>query len=257
MLALTLATTLAYAFPAGQKATYDLTVNLTGYVPILGRPQSNVEVRMAVLATGGGKDPEGNVKATCDLIEMRASMAGVPLPFTVDNVRAYFPKANLVLSPNGKVLKTDAPDVDLPIRLPALHSQRLPDISFLPVEFPAGGVEVGQSWSFVKKFGEADMNYLATLKSLEGGKAALHVILRQDTEGFEDASGGPVRQEANAARRLSTVLKGDGEAVFDVEKGMALRLNASYTATTKVTDLKSGETSERVLKATLKSERRP
>src|SRR5687767_4388345 len=99
MLACLAATVLSYAFPTGSNAVYDFQVDMDGYVPIMGRTQNQIQVKLVVEVRGSGALPEGNVGVTSDFTEMRASLGGVSLPFTVDDVKTYFPKTTLTMSP--------------------------------------------------------------------------------------------------------------------------------------------------------------
>ncbi len=261
MLALTLAAALSYAFPSGTKATYDLTVSFEGYLPILGRPQNKAEVRMAIEVRGGERDAEGNWVIAYEVKEMQASANGVSLPFTVTNVAAYFPPAKLTVSPLGKVLKTDAPNVAMPIRLPGLDSRRLPEISFLPLEFPVQTVESPirkeQPWTFNRKFGDGEITFTAEALELGEKEASFRVTLRQVQTSFEDASGAPARGEAQRAVQLDAILAGTGKVTFSPATGQAAKWEAEYDVKTTATQLKTNETSLRTLATKVKVERRP
>lgn len=244
-------TSLAYVFPAGSKNLYDFTVNLDGYLPILGQPQSSAEVKLVVQVGGLGADADGNYKVTSELIDMKATLGGTPLPFTIDNVKAFFPKTNLTVSPLGRILKTDAPDVQMPVRLPGLDSKRFPDISFVPVEFGAEGMEVGKPWTFKKSFSGSDVTYEVTPSQITDEAATLQVKLSQTTTTFEDAAGNENKSDTGAVRRLATEFSGKGTVVFDRKRNLSRSLVADSEAVTQVTDLKSGETSERRIRTKL------
>ena len=251
------ATLLTYAFPSDSRAVYDFQVDMDGYVPIMGRTQNQIQVKLVVEVRGSGASQDGNVGVASDFKEMKASLGGVPLPFTVDDVKTYFPKTNLVLSPQGKVIKTDAPEIEMPIRLPGLDSKRFPDISFLPLEFPVEGVEVGKVWSFKRKFGSSDIDYTATPISIEDGTATFEVRILQKTSFFEDASAYEVKEERDAVNRVELTFSGTGQVVFDRKRMLAQKFNAVSQALSKVTNLKTSETSNRSLRTTLRVELRP
>jgi hypothetical protein len=253
MIAALAALTLSYSFPAGSRFLFDFQVNMEGYLPLLGRPQSNVEVKLVLEAAGLGSEPDGNASVICDLLEMKASLSGVPLPFTVDNVKSFFPKATLSVAPTGKVLKTDVPDVQLPVRLPGLDPKRIPDITFLPIEFPAGELEVGKPWNFKRTFNGSDATYTVTTTKVGDEEVSFEVKLVQATTLFEDSKGNEVKSESEAANKVETAFTGSGAVVFDRKRGLSKSFIADSEAVSQVTDLKSGNKSERRVKSKLKS----
>ncbi|HRK23187.1 MAG TPA: hypothetical protein PLX06_15315 [Fimbriimonadaceae bacterium] len=255
LLASIAAATLTYAFPVGSKSLYDFQVNLEGPIPMLGRAQSQVEVKMVLEVAGLGAK-EGGFAVTSDLTEMRASMGGVVLPFTVENVKAFFPKTNLLVAPTGKILKTDAPDVQLPVRLPGLDSKRLPDVSFLPVELPAEGIEVGKSFTFQKNLGGSEATFTVTPTAIDETKAEMNVKLSQSYETLETANGDETKDEKAAVNRLKTELKGSGKFVFDRKLGLTKSLAADSLAVTEVTPVKGGVKSERRITTKIRVDRR-
>lgn len=257
MLVCLAAASIFYAFPSGSKSVYDFQVDMDGYVPIVGRTQNQVQVKLVVEVLGGLTLAEGSYQVTSDFKEMKATLGGVPLPFTIDDVKTYFPKTNLIVNPQGKVLTTDAPDIEMPIRLPGLHSKRFPDISFLPLEFPVEGVEIGKSWSFKKKFGASDIDYTATPTAISEESAVFEVKILQKTSFFEDASSYEVKEEKDAVNRVETTFSGTGKVAFDRKRGLVKTFNADSEAVSKVTSLKTGESSNRSLKTKLKVELRP
>lgn len=251
LVATLLAANLAYAFPAGTKQLYDFQVNLDGHIPMLGRAQSQVEVKMVLQVEGQGMKEDG-FAVTSDLTEMRASMGGVVLPFTIDNVKAFFPKTTLKVSSAGKVLASDAPDVQLPVRLPGLDSKRLPDISFLPIEFPSKGVEVGKAFQFKKNLGGTEATFTVTPTEIDDAFAKLDVGLFQEYATFEAANGDEVKDEAGAVNRLTTILTGNGKVIFDRKLGLSKSFHADSEAVTQVTAIKDGTKSERRIKSKLR-----
>lgn len=239
---------LTYSIPAGVRTEYELTVDFDGYLPVLGRTQNKAKVEMTVLVEGQRSDGDSPVRATYEVAAMRASLGGVGLPFTAENVRAFFPKANLELSPRGSVLKTDAPNTSLPIRLPGLDSRRLPEITFLPLEFPEGEVAIGKPWTYRRMFGNSEIEFTATPSRIEDAAAVFEVKLSSRTSSLEDGAGSEVKAEKDAAVRVETTLAGSGAVTFDRVKGSIARWTAGYTATSDVIDLKTREKSARTLK---------
>ena len=162
---------LAYQLPLAPM-NYDLRVVFTGMIPILGGNEGEADVRLGVQVQGlGVKD---NVaKATSELTSAKLIFNGGTLPLTLDNVKDFFPKTTVEFSPQGKILKSDAPDVDLPVRLPGLDVKRFPDITYLPVEFPNKELAIGDKWSFEKSFAGSPVTYECELTKLDEKTATI------------------------------------------------------------------------------------
>jgi hypothetical protein len=252
-----LAAGLAYALPVGVCHTYDLEIVLDGHAPLLGRPTNRIELQLEMKVTGTKAPDAGSLAATVELTAMKSRLNGVSLPFTIEDVRASLPTTNIVFSSLGKVLKNDAPDVVLPVHLPGVDPKRLPDVSFLPVEFPASPVEVGQSWEFVRRFGGADVRYSATATELGPNRAVFDAKVSQNEITFEDANGELVKEESQASFKVETVLQGTGKVVFDVKRGLATSFEANLSAVGKAAPVGGGAPKERRLKTTIRAKLRP
>src|SRR5688500_14619030 len=135
LLVLVATTPIAYGLGPGIKANYDVNVTFDGFIPLFGGQQAKVEVNMAVDVRGLAEDDQKRPRASSEITEFAVLFNGSKLPLTVQSVQEFFPKTTVSLSPQGKILKTDAPDVSLPVRLPGLDAKRFPDITYLPIEF--------------------------------------------------------------------------------------------------------------------------
>src|SRR5687767_982134 len=119
---------LTYSFPPAEPRQYDVSVHFEGYVPLFGgQPDANVEVKMQVEAVGLKPDAEGNPQVTNEIKQLQLMMNGTELPLQPESITRFFPKSTISMTPFGKVLKNDAPDKKLPVRLPGLHVRRFPD----------------------------------------------------------------------------------------------------------------------------------
>ncbi|MDR3687919.1 MAG: hypothetical protein P4L46_00975 [Fimbriimonas sp.] len=248
---LTLAALALYSFPAGSKTTYDVNVSFDGYLPILGGRVGRAEVEMAVEAVGLTPSPEGNPRATNEIKTLQLTYNGAVMPFGVANVREFYPKATIEFTSHGKLVKTDVPDRQVPFRLPGLDSKRLQDITFLPIEFPAGEIETNHTFRFKKDFGGSPVEYDVTPTKIEGDRTELAIKLTQEYTDFEDASHNS-SDESAAQSKVVTKLSGEGSATFDMKRGLVESLAVSAAAVSEVTDLKSQATTERKLKTKLK-----
>lgn len=249
------AVAVAYKFPTEPMA-YTLKANFEGYVPVLGG-QENAQVNVVMGFKVWGIAPEeGNLRAVSDLTDVEIKFGGAPLPFDVDSVRPFFPKNTIVLTPAGKIIKNDAPDVSLPVRLPGLDVKRFPEISYLPVEFPAEGIEMGKSFQYKKAFGDSDVTYTVTPEKLEGATLFLKVQMEQVYETLEDEAKNLTVKAVDAAYKVRTSVKGEGTVEFDADKGRVIRSKFVANATSDVTAIKGGEASKRDLKTTVTVESR-
>lgn len=256
MLACLAAASFVYSFPAGSKSVYDMQVTMDGYVPLLGRTQNNVEVKLAFEVAGTGSGSDGLLGVTYELTDMKASMGGTPLPFTIENVKAFFPKGTLSVARNGRVVKTDVPDIEMPVRLPGLDPRRIPEISFLPIEFLERDVDRDREWQFKRSLGGFEATYTVALTDSNEKEATFRVGLRQVSTTFEDATGNRVSSEKDASFRVDTTFSGTGQVVFDLMQGQSRRFTADSEAVSQVADLKSGSKSERRVKSKLKCDLR-
>ncbi len=241
----------SYSFPPGRTLTYEMSVTFEGALPLLGGEQAKAELRLGVRVEGLKPDDDGNVRASSELTSLKALLNDTPLPFELENVKAYFPKTTVSLSPQGRVLKTDAPDTKLPVRLPGLDLKRFPDVSYLPLEFPEGGIEEGKEWTFARRFGDTDMAYLCKAVAVSESEAKVEVRIEQryttlETEGMQEAA-----DEESAFAKVSTALSGSGVIEFDLKRGIATKVSMDTEAISQVEELKGGKKSERRLKAKL------
>lgn len=230
---------------------YQVQVEFDGFVPVLGGQEGVFDVKIGMVVKGLSPDEEKNPRAESDLTELEVRFNGAPLPFTVDNVRPFFPKNVLSHTPQGKIVKTDAPDVSLPIRLPGLDAKRFPDITYLPIEFPEGPLEPDKSFSFEKKFGDSKVSYTVTLKRQEGETLFLSLKLNQAYETLEDEAKNVVTKPDDAFAKVTTTVSGEGEIQFDVKQGVVVKSKVVADAVSKVVEIGSEAKSERKLKTTV------
>lgn len=236
-----------YSLPEGRVLQYEMAVSLDGYLPIFGGQEAKAELALGVKVSGLSADAEGNARASSELTAVKVTFNGAEMPFGVANVQTYFPKTTISLSPLGKVLKSDAPTGSLPVRLPGLDIKRFPEISFLPLELPEGGLAEGKSWTFARTYNGVPMAYQAQVKGMKEGVAEVSVTVDQSATWFETASKQTAAAKEGAASEVKTRLTGKGSVFFDSARGMATKVDMELSATDEVTDLKSGQKKERKL----------
>lgn len=246
--------TFAYSFPA--KLDYDITLQFDGYLPIVGGTEGKVDAQIGLRVTPEKVDAEGNAQVSSELTAMVAKLDGEKLPFTVENVKGFFPKSTISFSPEGKILKNGAPDITLPFRLPGLDAKRFPETTFMPVEFPKDGMTVGTPFTYTKPFGDSLVTYKVTPAKVDDSKMTLDLVLTQSYETLEDEAKNLTTKEAEAAYRVKTTVSGSGTAVFDGEKHSLTTMSLSANSQSTVTPIKGGPTENRALKTTISVKRK-
>lgn len=236
-----------YSLPEGRVLQYDMAVSLDGYLPIFGGQEAKAELALGVKVSGLTPDTDGNARASSELTAVKVTFNGAEMPFGVANVQTYFPKTTVSLSPLGKVLKTDAPTGSLPVRLPGLDIKRFPEISFLPLELPEAGLAEGKSWTFARTYNGVPMAYHAQVSGMKEGVAEVAVTVDQTATWFETASKQAASSKEGAASSVSTRLTGKGTVFFDINRGIATKIEMDLKAADEVTDLKTGAKKDRKL----------
>lgn len=227
----------------------ELKVTFDGFLPLMGGSESKVETTFGLDAKNEGKDKQGRDQASINLTSFSGSIDGAPVPFTVDNVRAYFPKTTVSYLPTGKVVASNAPNLILPIRLPGLDAKHLPELTIFPIEFPEEGVEIGKSFAFSKDIGDGKAEYVVTPTAVNGNTLNLKLEVKQDYENLEDEALQIPKNPKNAINKVQTALRGEGTAEFNTTLNRVTSLKINALATSKVTPLStSGTASERKLK---------
>ena len=251
MLLLPLLTLIAYRFPVGIHLNYDVMVGFDGYLPVFRGRQSLAEIAMTVDVAGAGPSPEGVPRVISEIKAFHLRLNGATLPFGPESVKTFFPRTTVDCTPEGKQVKTDAPNLRLPVHLPGLDVKRFPDITYLPIEFPINGIEQGKPFNFQKLFGESPVSYEVTPTKINADSVSLSIKLSQTYVAFEDEKKAPT-DEGKAATKIVTDLDGAGTATFDLKRGLVTELNIEANSVGHATDLKTQNQVERKLKTTLK-----
>ncbi|MCH8978701.1 MAG: hypothetical protein IH945_05595, partial [Armatimonadetes bacterium] len=173
---------LQYGFEPGLKVTYDSEITFEGFIPIFGGNEGTVVVSMVVQVEGLEPEDGAPIRAANEITDFRVTFNDAVLPLDVTAVQDYFPRTTIALTPLGKIVKSDAPDIELPVRLPGLDVKRFPDITYVPIQFPEGGATIAKAWQFKKRFGESDVSYTCSLLSVTDGIAKISVQIVQEYE---------------------------------------------------------------------------
>jgi len=243
-------TPIAYGFSPGTTNTYYVRVGLNGFLPLLGGRDGQAQVDLTV-AVKGLTPESGNQQAMSDLTDFHIKFNGAEFPVDLETAKGYFPKNTVLFTPQGHVEKNDAGDESLPVRLPGLDKKRIPDITYLPIEFPMGGIEEGKSWSFKKTFDGADLNYTITPTSVKDDTVQLKIDLSEHDEYYEDDANAVVPSEDKAAAKVVADLTGGGTATFDRKLNLVSSVSIKMENLSKSTDLKTKEVTPHSLTTTL------
>ena len=241
---------LTYAFTIGVPVTFDVNVQFEGWIPIFGGREGKANVNMTVVATAlKSNEIESHIP------KIDAEAFGVVLPLNNTNVDQFFPKATAVFDATGTVTKNSAPAIKMPAKLPGLDSQRLPEISFLPVALPKSELKVGESYVFSRSYGGQEFKYLSTLSTETDSEAIFKLKLTSKRDGFEDAYGNSLETEKGAKRKTLALLDGSGTAHFSKALGGFDAVEVVTTETTTSEPLAGGKQTFKKLTTTLKIKR--
>lgn len=241
---------LQYTFEPGAKHVYESKITFEGFIPILGGNEGTVVVSLGVAVDGQKPKKSGQLSASNEIVAFSVTFNDAPLPLDVSSVQTYFPRTTISLTPYGKIVETDAPNIQLPVRLPGLDVKRFPDITYVPIQFPDKEPEVGESWTFKRSFGESDVNYDCKLIERTGDLSRITVAIKQEYEVLENSALEVVKNQADAERRVKTVLTGSGFVVFDSKRGVVAKAEMTNNAVSTATKLADGTVSTRNLKTT-------
>lgn len=245
-----------YTLPA-EPVAYTVEVGYEGFIPVFGGQEGKFKARLDVSAQSLSPDTDGRLRASSEVTGLKIWFNDAELPFGIETIQNYFPRTTIRHTADGKILETDAPNVTVPVRLPGLDVKRFPDISYMPVEFPAEPLELGRAWTYRKRFGDSDVVYTATPTAIDDRQIVLKLAASQEYEVLEDEAKQVVADESAAVARVKTRLTADGTATFDRARGLLLKLSLQGLAASEAKDLKSGQAAKRDLKSTLEIEAKP
>lgn len=242
----------SYGFGPSAQHQYNMTVTFDGMIPILGGQEGKASVALGVLVRGLKPEGEEPLRVSSELTKAEFVFNGAKLPLGLENVQDFFPKTTISATKLGKITKSDAPDISLPIKLPGLDVKRFPDISYLPVEFGVAQLKPDMEWSYTKPFGGSNVTYKCKVTSITEKQVLISLELFQEYEVTENEAMEVTTEKEDAVNKVKTVMKGYGKAVFDRALGVFLDFEASATAVSEVTPLDGSEKTKRELKTSLK-----
>ncbi len=252
LLAAALALDASYKFSPSTKVEYRVKVAYDGFLPLLGGNEGKAVVDLLVKVEG--LEPKTWQRAACELTEFGMTFNDAKIPLGIEDAKPFFPRTTVSVDKFGTVQESDAPNLKVPVRLPGLDVQRFPDVTFLPVTLPSGGLVVGRPWTFQKAFSGSPMHYECAVVRLDGQVATISLKVRQNWSGFENEAVEEVGSVAEAVSRTETQTIGSGTVVFDSGRGLVSSLRLVSNSETKVTDIKSGKVTVRKLASEVSSD---
>lgn len=237
-----------YQFPVNKTMNYALDVQFDGYVPVLGGIDGKIDVALKMAVVGMTPDKTA-VRLAADLTDAEIRLDGEKMPFTVDNLKQFFPKNTIGATELGEIKENDAPDLKLPVRLPGLDVKRIPEISYMPIQFPADMAD-GKTFTYKKPFGDSDVEYEVTPK-FDGSTIHFAIKMKQSYAFMEDDAHNKIDEEKDAKFDVKTEVTGAGNIDFDSAKGRVISSKIVADANSVVTERGAGTKTERKLKTTL------
>lgn len=235
---------LAFSFAPNSEIRYRLDVTMSGYLPVLGGKEGSAKLQIDFAVIGLPK--VGNLpQAEHRPLQFKAWLNEAQMPFNIDNVVTFFPKATVTFWPNGKVKSTTAPDKPLPATLPGLDLRRFAEMTYLPCEFPNSGAE---RWSFTREMGGSPMKFDARILEKNGTKLTIELIPTQKSVSFEDAEHRPIKGENGAEHKVEHNINGSGTFVFDSELGQVEKLEMEAETISEVRGMVNDFAATRKLK---------
>ncbi|MCW5947203.1 MAG: hypothetical protein KIT74_09250 [Fimbriimonadales bacterium] len=235
------ATLFGYTLPS-DPVRYSVELNYDGYLPVLGGLEQTAKVNIG-LVVSGRTDGIATTQLETLSVALRDLENGgwAVLPFNEESVRPFFPTSTIRFEKSGRILETDMPKNELPMRLPGLDLQHIPDVTFMFLEFPEQEIEEGHKWSFERKFGASLVKYHAEYLGTDEKGAKFGVQLTQEYEVKEDENNNPTTDEAEVAQVVKTKVEGGGTVWFKGPKGLISAVEVTANAVSHVYSMKAGD----------------
>ncbi|HWP31393.1 MAG TPA: hypothetical protein VNK96_06690 [Fimbriimonadales bacterium] len=240
---------------------YAVKIILDGYLPILGGIENKIKVDLGLeIRPNEAKEDKLQVQYSLKSFDLALkdgesdNFVSMKLPF--EDVKEYFPDSKVTYTKQGKILATTAPDANMPVQLPGLHSQHLPDITFLLLQFPEKEIIENEKWTYTRKFGDSDVRYEVVYKGKEEKGERFDVELSQSYETLEDLNNNPVSAREKAEYLVKTTVKGSGVVYFSGLSGVISYAEIRAEANSSVESLKGASEKPRKLITTFVLEKK-
>ena len=226
-----------YTLPPQRMVTYSVSLKLKGYLPIFGGQEGSAEADIVLGLQGQAADADGSGRLSYELKDLQVLFNEAKFPLSLDTAKPFFPKTTISFSPQGKVLKTDAPDVKLPVRLPGLDVKKFPEVTFMSVELPPDGITAGKTWTYKKPLGDSVVNVEAKAVSVQDSKVDVEFTVKQAFDTMEDAGKGIPTNPKDAVSNVHTEMTGTGTASLDPALGLLKISHLEADAVSTVTEI--------------------
>lgn len=236
-----------------QPTFYDVFVDFDGYIPVLGGLTTKAQVSITLSVKALDDAPDGMKRAENTLSSFKMSLLDKstgklePLPVPLQNARTFFPNSTITHTKFGQIAKTTAPDIQLPIRLPGLRSNHLPDITYMLLQFPESGFDADKGWTYKRDFGDSEVTITANYKGKDERGEKFELSMTQAYTTYEDSNRNTLASKENAASRVETQVKGRGFVWFDSPAGKISAAELSASASSDVVSLKGEPATKRLL----------
>ncbi len=242
MIAIFVLATCQYSFAPSTPLTYAVAIEMSGTLPILGGKEGKATIEFDLRVTGLSQDAEKRTRAQYELLTFRTKMNGAVLPFGLSSVQDFFPKSDFIYSKTGLIFSTTAPKKSLPASMPGLDSQRLPETTFMPIEFGTGS-----SWIFERTFNGTKIRYSATSKPLTEAAEECVFSASQAVKSWEDESNRPTELKNQATFEVECQLSANGKVTFNSSRNCLIKSETTVLIEGDATHLESKVANHRKL----------
>lgn len=259
-LLLVVASSFVYQIPE-TPVEYGVRINFDGYLPILGGIENKVKVDLGLeVKSLASKEERLQLRYSLKSFDLALrdgeSDNFVSMKFPFEDAKEYFPDSKVTYTRKGNILETTAPDGKMPVRLPGLHSQHLPDVTFLLLQFPEKEVDENEKWTYTRRFGDSDVRYEVVYRGKEEKGERFDVELSQSYETLEDLNHNPVSTREKAEYLVKTTVKGSGVVYFSGLSGVISYAEIRAEAVSSVESLKGALEKSRKLVTTFVLEKK-
>lgn len=223
----------------------DFSATFEGFIPILGGQEGKAEVNLGLEVTGlpGAEPGKSLVRTKIVRAELKFNRGLIPL--SLDSIAGFFPDAPVEISERGVCRLQGEAKPAPPFRLPGLDVNRLAELVFVPIEFPA---KETPQWTFWRMMGGAQQE---TLAQPEGERILLEQS--QESKYLENEALEVVTDTKDAVASVTTKAVGKGWVKFDPKAGFVTASEVTTTSVSMVKPLDGSKTTERKLKSVMKS----
>lgn len=189
--------------------------------------------------------------ASLTLLNFSLSYNGFTLPIPQENAKRFFPGTRFDFDSNGRLVNSQVPKVRVPFRLPGLDIDRIPELAFLPIQFPPSGLETNKTFHNHSTIDGTDIDLEVTPETPSGSLQQFSFKRTERYTVLEDSSNSVVPDPKDAVNRVETTVTGTGTAMFDLNQGRFVKVESHDQALSKVVNLTTNVATTRKLRRVL------